>query len=152
MTISKMLDKDVRQAVKTKILKDHMNDPSTLVIDELGLDYGRNRIDIAVINGEMHGYELKSDSDTLKRLPQQSKCYSLVMDKMTLVVGERHAEEALLIIPEWWGVKIATMGKFGAIHLETERRNKKNRNIDPIELLKLIWKDEVLELLSKKLL
>jgi hypothetical protein len=66
MTISKMLDKDVRQAVKTKILKDHMNDPSTLVIDELGLDYGRNRIDIAVINGEMHGYELKSDSIRLK--------------------------------------------------------------------------------------
>ena len=55
-----MLDKDVRQAVKDKILKAHINDPSTLVIDELGLDHGRNRVDIAVINGELHGYELKA--------------------------------------------------------------------------------------------
>lgn len=151
MAINKMLDHDVRQAVKTKVLKDHINDPSTLVIDELGLDYGRNRIDIAVINGEIHGYELKSDSDTLKRLPQQAQCYSLVMDKMTLVVGEKHAHEAIAIIPDWWGIKIAKMGKFGAVHLETERRNKKNKNIDPIELLKLIWKEEVMQLLSSKI-
>ena len=46
-----MLDKDVRQAVKDKILKAHINDPSTLVIDELGLDHGLNIVDIALIIG-----------------------------------------------------------------------------------------------------
>lgn len=151
MSISKMLDKDVRQAVKSKVLKDHLNDPSTLVIEELGLDYGRNRVDIAVINGEIHGYELKSDSDTLKRLPKQAACYSSLMDKVTLVVGEKHAHEAILLVPDWWGIKIATMGKKGGVNLQTERHNKKNRNIDPIELLKLVWKEEVLELLSTRI-
>lgn len=145
----KMLDKDVRQAVRTKILKDHINDNSTLVVEELGLDYGRNRIDIAVINGEIHGYELKSDSDTLLRLPQQAVCYSSIMDKVTLVVGSKHAPLAIQLIPDWWGVKIATIGKKGAIHLKTIRRNKKNTEIDPMELLKLIWKDEALILLAE---
>lgn len=151
MAINKMLDRDVRQAVKNKVLKDHIDDPSTLVIDELGLNYGRNRVDIAVINGEIHGYELKSDSDTLDRLPKQAECYSLVMDKVTLVVGEKHSKEAIALVPEWWGVKIAVMGKKGAVHLTTERKNKKNKNIDPHELLKLVWKDEIMGLLSLKI-
>lgn len=148
MSINKMLDKDVRLAVKSKVLKDHINDPSTLVIDELGLDYGRNRIDIAVVNGELHGYELKSDSDTLKRLPSQAICYSAVMDKVTLVVGEKHVKEAIEMVPDWWGIKVAVKGKKGGIHLGTFRRNKKNTEINPMEVLKLIWKEEALELLS----
>ncbi|HDR1056953.1 TPA: sce7726 family protein [Pasteurella multocida] len=151
MSIGKMLDKDVRHAVKTKILKDHILDPSTLVIDEMGLDFGRNRVDIAVINGEIHGYELKSDSDTLLRLPKQILAYSAIMDKVTLVVGEKHADEAINIIPSWWGVKIAKINRLGNINLVTYRRNKKNKNIDPFELSKLIWKDEALDLLAKRI-
>ena len=146
-----MLDKDVRQAVKDKILKAHINDPSTLVIDELGLDHGRNRVDIAVINGELHGYELKSDSDNLLRLPQQSMTYSSIMDKVTLVVGEKHVQEAINIIPDWWGVKIATMNPRRGVNIVTYRRNKRNKDIDPLELSKLIWKEEALALLAIKI-
>lgn len=146
-----MLDKDVRHVVKKTVLKEHLSDPSTLVIEELGLDYGRNRADIVVINGEIHGYELKSDSDNLLRLPRQVQSYSAIMDKVTLVVGERHAHEAALIIPEWWGIKVAAMGSRGAVSLITERRCKTNKQIEPLELLKLIWKDEALALLSFKM-
>lgn len=151
MAIDKMLDKDVRNAVKKKVIKQHLNDPSTLVVEELGLDFGRNRVDIAVVNGELHGYELKSDSDNLIRLPAQVLSYSAVMDKATLVVGEKHAKEAIDMIPNWWGIKIASMTNNGSISLLTERRNKKNRNILPLELVKLMWKDELLETLSTKI-
>lgn len=146
-----MLDKDVRNAVKKSVIKQHLNDPSTLVVEELGLNYGRNRVDIAVVNGELHGYELKSDSDNLMRLPAQVISYSAVMDKVTLVVGEKHAKEAIEIIPNWWGVKIASMKKNGNVALYTERRNKKNRNIQPLELVKLMWKEELLETLSSRI-
>ena len=151
MAIEKMLDKDVRNAVKKSVIKQHLNDPSTLVVEELGLNYGRNRVDIAVVNGELHGYELKSDSDNLMRLPAQVISYSAVMDKVTLVVGEKHAKEAIEIIPNWWGVKIASMKKNGNVALYTERRNKKNRNIQPLELVKLMWKEELLETLSSRI-
>nr|WP_309574583.1 sce7726 family protein [Moraxella osloensis] len=151
MAIAKMLDKDVRDAVKKKVIKQHIDDPTTLVVEELGLNYGRNRVDIAVVNGELHGYELKSDSDNLLRLPAQVKAYSSVMDKMTLVVGEKHAQEAILIIPDWWGVKVASMGKNGKVSLNTERRGKKNRDIIPLELVKLLWKDELISLLATRI-
>ena len=73
------------------------------------------------------------------------------MDKMTLVVGEKHAQEAILIIPDWWGVKVASMGKNGKVSLNTERRGKKNRDIIPLELVKLLWKDELISLLATRI-
>lgn len=146
-----MLDKDIRQVVKKNVIKNHIHDPTTLVIEELGLNFGKNRIDIAVINGEIHGYELKSDSDNLLRLPRQVEAYSAVMDKVTLVVGSTHADKAIKLIPEWWGVKIATQGNRGGITLKTERKTKRNNSIDSLELIKLVWKDEVLELLSQRM-
>ncbi len=28
------------------------------------------------------------------------------MDKVTLVVGEKHAKEAIEMVPNWWGLKL----------------------------------------------
>ncbi|EMS0078485.1 sce7726 family protein, partial [Escherichia coli] len=64
-----MRDIDVRKAVHAKILRDHHKDPDTLIIDEFTMNLGASRADIAVINGLIHGYELKSKSDNLLRLP-----------------------------------------------------------------------------------
>jgi hypothetical protein len=52
-----------------------------------GLDHGQVFVDVAVINGEIHGYELKSERDTLERLPRQVEVYSAVLGRATLVVG-----------------------------------------------------------------
>ncbi len=64
-----MRDRDVRQALRRKVLRDHIGDSSTLVLDELGLRHGTCRVDIAVVNSLLHGYEIKSDADNLARLP-----------------------------------------------------------------------------------
>ncbi|STC98795.1 sce7726 family protein [Cronobacter universalis] len=143
-----MRDIDVRRAVHSKILKEHHKDPDTLIIDEFTINLGAGRADIAVINGLMHGYELKSKSDNLLRLPAQIEHYSSVMDKVTLVVSECHAESALNIIPIWWGVKIANQGLRNGIHLQTVRADKRNPNIDKLSLSMLLWKDELLSILK----
>jgi hypothetical protein len=49
------------------------------MLDEFGLEHGEVRVDVAVINGELHGYEIKSERDTLERLPRQVKAYSAVL-------------------------------------------------------------------------
>ncbi|WP_128815240.1 hypothetical protein [Vibrio sp. 624788] len=53
-------DSEIREAFHKKKLKSQHEDNQTLVIDELGLMHGSNRIDIAVVNGCIHGYEIKS--------------------------------------------------------------------------------------------
>ena len=145
-----MRDSDVRRALHNRVLREHHNDPNTLVLNELGLRHGACRVDVAIVNGSLHGYELKSDLDTLERLPAQIDLYSKVLDKATLVVGERHAAKALPLLPEWWGIKIAVMGPRGGITFETSRMAAQNTHIEPLALAELLWRSEVTELLGAK--
>ncbi len=145
-----MRDRDVRQALHRKVLKEHHGDAHTLVLDELGLRHGTCRVDIAVVNGYLHGYEIKSDSDTLERLPAQIATYGLVLDRATLVVGERHLEKAKPLIPQWWGIKVVTAGPRGGISFETAQAFAQNPTIDPLALAELLWRPEVVEILQER--
>jgi hypothetical protein len=141
-------DRDVRRALHRKVLKEHHGDADTLVLDELGLRHGACRVDIAVVNGYLHGYEIKSDSDTLDRLPVQVATYSLVLDRATLVVGERHLEKAKLFLPEWWAIKVVTAGPRGGINFETAQPFTQNPSIDARALAELLWRPEVVQILK----
>jgi hypothetical protein len=142
-----MRDLDVRKALHRKVLKEHHGDTNTLVIDELGLRHGACRVDIAVVNGYLHGFEIKSDSDTLERLPAQIAVYNTVLDRATLVVGEKHASKAQELLPDWWGVKIAYEGPRGGIDFSQAKNPQLNQAIDPIAISELLWKDEVVSIL-----
>jgi hypothetical protein len=144
-----MKDCHIRPALKNKLFARYCEDPSTLIVDELALRHGAARVDVAVVNGIIHGYELKSDFDTLKRLPHQVKIYNSVLDRITLIVGERHLDEAIDIIPEWWGVKLARMGLRGAVHFTEIRRPKNNPLQEILAVSKLLWREEALTLLKE---
>src|SRR5689334_21519972 len=103
-----MRDKDVRHAVRRHLTELHTGEFDTRIVEEMGIWSGSVRIDLAVINGELSGYELKSDRDTLERLPLQSRLYSRVFDKVTLVASGRHLDKAAGRIPDWWGIIEAT--------------------------------------------
>ncbi|MHB8069916.1 MAG: sce7726 family protein [Desulfobaccales bacterium] len=128
---------------------DHHGDSNTRVLDELGLRHGVCRVDIAVVNSYLHGYEIKSDADTLERLPNQISIYSSVLDRATLVVGKKHVEKAKAIIPEWWGIKVVTAGPRGAINFETHCPVNMNPKIDPVALAELLWRPEVVSILQE---
>lgn len=143
-----MRDRDVRQALHTKVLKEHHGDANTLVLDELGLRHGCCRVDIAVVNGYLHGYEIKSDADTLDRLPGQVAVYNAVLDRSTLVVGEKHVQKAKAKIPDWWGIKVVIGGPRGGVAFNTIRQPKLNAAIDAVALAELLWRPEAVEILQ----
>ena len=144
-----MNDYHIRTSLKRELLARYLNDPDTLIIDELGLMHGAARIDLAVVNGLLHGYELKSDRDTLERLPDQARIYNSVFDRITLVVGYRHAYEAIKMLPDWWGIKIAEMGLRGGIHFISVRRALNNPSLDVLSVAKLLWRDEAISFLDE---
>lgn len=142
-----MRDRDVRKSVWCLLEADHAGDPDTLMLDELGLSNGSVRVDIAVINGQFEGFELKSELDTLERLPQQRDIYSKVLDRVTLVVAEKHVKHANEIVPDWWGLCVASSSEKGVL-LTKERCPKMNEEIDPRKLASLLWRDEGLKTLD----
>src|ERR1043166_9427743 len=111
-----MRDRDVRAAVRQKLNAKYGSDPMTRIVEDMGVWSGSVRIDLAVINGELSGFELKSDRDTLERLPFQAALYSRVFDRVELIVGSHHAERAAAMVPDWWAVSVASM-KNGVVHL-----------------------------------
>lgn len=124
-------------------------DVTSLVVDELAVCQGEYRIDIAVINGSLHGYEIKSDRDTLSRLPTQSGAYSRVFDTMTLVVGRTHLKDAVAIVPEWWRVLVAERKEKDLdLDLVVIREGGRNPTVDPIAVAQLLWREELVTLLT----
>ncbi len=144
-----MKDCHIRAALKHKLQSRYAKDPFTLIVDELGLRHGVARVDVAVINGVIHGYELKSDCDTLNRLPSQVKVYNSVLDRITLVVGKRHLQEGTKIVPEWWGIKLVERGVRGGMRFTEIRRPRSNPFQDILAVCKLLWREEALTLLEE---
>lgn len=143
-----MRDQDVRNALHQRVLvKDH-EDPDTLVLDELGLWHGAARVDVAVINGLIHGFEIKSDRDTLERLPRQAEVYNNVLDKVTIVSGVRHVGRIAKSVPEWWGLMVAACDQCGTINVEEQRPARANPEINPVAMAALLWRDEALSILE----
>src|SRR5208283_5148275 len=88
-------DAGLRPALRSRILAYQDATTDTVIIEELGICRGRVRIDMAIVNGLFHGYEIKSDRDSLSRLFGQIDLYGKVLDRATLVVGDHHIVEAL---------------------------------------------------------
>ena len=145
-----MNDRDIRTVLKEELMRKHAGDNDTLVLDELGIRHGAARIDLVVINHQFHGYEIKSDLDSLRRLPDQIEAYSSVMDRVTLIVGYRHAYDALKMIPEWWGVRLAEMKRqFGTVVLSDARSACDNPKVDLNAVAALLWRNEALDILEE---
>jgi hypothetical protein len=138
-----MNDESIRLQFHRKRLRRQHEDPETVVVDELGLKHGRCRADIAVINGHFVGYEIKSDKDSLRRLPEQVDVYSAVFDRVSVIVGERHARAVKPLIPGWWGLILTTQGPRGGVTFTVERKASLNRSVDPFSVAQLLWRDEV---------
>ena len=137
----------IRSALRSRLLLEHADEVNTFVIEELGLCRGQVRVDLAVVNGLLHGYEIKSDRDNLRRLDLQVEVYSKVLDQATLVVGDRYLSEALNIVPSWWGVLHADSTD-ADFRLKTVRRAGENPQKDARSLVELLWLDEAITLLE----
>jgi hypothetical protein len=145
--LSKFSDLQIRRSLHASQLQLHRAEPDTLVLDEFGLCQGAARIDVAVINGQLNGYEIKSDRDKLDRLPSQVEAYNRVLDTIVLVTGSRYADRIVTLLPSWWGIFIAN-GAEAQIRFEAVREPNINPECDPFAIAQLLWRDEALALLE----
>lgn len=147
--MSHSTDAEIRQALHRKVLRAFHRCNDTLVIDELGLAHAKVRVDVAVINGCVHGFEIKSAADTLTRLPQQLTLYQQCLEKLTIVCAEKHFAGVRDIAPRWCGIVKVTKGPRGGITFFTMREPKRNPNVCPYRLAHLLWRTEVAAILSQ---
>lgn len=114
----------------------------SVFLEEMVVPVQDTRIDLAVVNGSLHGFEIKSDVDTLRRLPSQRDSYNALFDQITLVAASRHVKTASAIIPGWWGVAIASRtGR--RVDIEWARTPSDNPEPDSATVVKLLRRNEI---------
>jgi hypothetical protein len=148
MTESKILnDPDIRAALFRQRLRRQKTHPNTLVINELGLAHAKSRIDVAVINGCIHGYEIKSAKDSLERLGSQIDIYRQTLQKLTIVAASKHLDSVISLAPDWCGIIEAEQGPRYGIRLNITRIARTNPEIEPVMMAHLLWRTEVIDIL-----
>lgn len=105
---------------------------------------------MAVVNGAINGYEIKSESDTLMRLPKQCEIYSQVFDTVTILSASKYVDDIVDIVPSWWGIIKTEMDCDGILHFMWIRSAQKNPEINPFALVQLLWREEALGILKEK--
>lgn len=143
-----LTDYDIRANLLEKIHKEN-NGKQYRIIEELVICDGIARTDIAVANGILHGYEIKSDHDSLERLSNQISSYDKTFDKNTIVVGQKFSEQIHEYVPEHWGIEVAYLNRFGNISIKRIRPCRINKQVSLTHLLDLLWNPEIKNFLKE---
>ena len=144
-----MNDALMRKNFHRKILGRYHSAPGVLVVDELGLIHGKGRADIAVVNGHLVGYEIKSDEDSLDRLSEQVAMYNAVFDRNTIVVGEKHAKKIRSQVPKSWGIIVGRNHAKQGVKFRRLRSAIPNKRVNPYSLAQLLWSNEAASILAQ---
>jgi hypothetical protein len=143
---SRLRDSDIRLVLLRDIEGRFSDKEHDLILQEFGCNAAR--IDVAVVNGALHGFEIKSDCDSLERLDAQIAEYSKIFDYVTLVTGNRLFDSALRKIPSWWGLALAIFTD-NAVQIREKRKPKKNPHPDALSLAQMLWKKETIQCLRR---
>lgn len=135
-----MNDPVIREALLDFLAKTK-NDPNTILVSEMGLSEGKAIIDVAMINGLMYGYEIKSDVDTLYRLDRQIETYKSFFQKLTIVTTKTHLAKVRQKCPKWVGIMLA-YEENGVVYIRQVRQAKLNKQTSKQEITSLMWRDE----------
>lgn len=139
-------EKRAKAALIKYLLSKNTFEGDTVLINELSLDNYSRRADLVVVNGSIQLFEIKSEADTLARLPGQVKTFSRFCDKLHVVSAPCHIAEILSSTPDniavWQldhkkGIKVVRRGR------KVPLKNKDN-------LLKMVNVRELRQFLSKE--
>jgi hypothetical protein len=114
-----------------------------VLIEEMGVEHGSSRIDVAAIGSLVYGFEIKARLDSLTRLAHQVTHYDRLVDFAYLVLAENHLTSAGTSVPDHWGLIVAQATR-GGVEFRVERLAKRNVSRVPECLARLLWRDEAL--------
>ncbi|WEL58020.1 sce7726 family protein [Pseudomonas kermanshahensis] len=127
--------------------KGHVDD--AVLINEMVVANWARRADLALANGRLHGFEIKSAFDSLKRLPGQIESFQKHFDKVTVVAASKFIPEILKCYPEEVGVLEVCL-RAGRVMFRQARSGRISEVRDRQIIASLITKAELEKLLRQE--
>lgn len=121
---------------KNMFLKKHALSNATILFE---FRVGKHKADCVIFNGHSTCYEIKTEFDNLKRLPEQLEEYGKLFDRVNVICAEAHLNAVLELAPKHVGIfKITDKCSFKEI-----RKAKVIENIiNPRLLIQSLRRDE----------
>ena len=138
-------DPDIRVPLDNWLRQKHAEEEAC-VIHELRIPRPSARIDIALVNGSLCGYEIKSDVDSLRRLRRQSHSFGHIFDRMFVVTTKRHLAEVRRSIPAWWGIMSPVLSG-ERTEFRPVRKGRRNPKVHVASVLHILTRAELLDIL-----
>jgi hypothetical protein len=135
----------VRSALRYRLMSDISG--ATDTVEEFWVPRSNERADLVLIGRSLDAYEIKTDRDTLQRLPRQVSAYGRLFDHCTAVVAGKHLDAASHLLPDWWGIILISDDERPTF--EQKRAAKPNPTIDPQTLVRLLWRQDVAAALAE---
>ena len=130
-------------------LSPHVSTTGARIYEEMGIDRGAARIDLALVAHRLEAYELKSDLDNFSRMHNQIHAYNRVFDRLWIVIGSSHVQTVLSIVPRWWGILVGHRNSSLSVDFDELRPAAVNPSQDRASLASMLWRDEALRVMSE---
>lgn len=143
LILQKLDDPDIRAAV----IKHFSRYKDVSIFEEFTTYSGKARADVVAINGHLNGIEIKSDFDSLHRLPKQIEEYNLTFERNYLIIGERWIPIVEQEVPSFWGIAVAKRNRLGKVAIRFMRQPTKNPRLKFEAILGLLDVNDIKKLL-----
>jgi hypothetical protein len=144
-----MKDFEIRKSLHQDFLSDYNHLSESLIVDELKVCNGNAIMDVAVIDGSLIGFEIKSAYDNLSRLTNQMSFYNKVFDFITVVTCKNHLKGVINTVPKKWGIWVVEKEGNELKKFET-RIATVNEDTDAFSTAQFLWKTEIIDLIVKR--
>lgn len=139
-------DQQIRQALLEHLRR--RGTPPRKVVEELHIHNSNAIADVVAFYKEPHCYEIKGETDSVRRLIRQSSYYDIVFPRLTAVVTKNHLLWSLNNLPSYWGI-ITVEKDNNRIKLKYARNAKNNPKFIKEKALLMLWKAELIDIAKK---
>lgn len=133
----------LKAAVIDRLLGGSHVDKDAVIISEMTVANWTRRADVVLANGTLWAFEIKSNSDSLHRLPGQIEAFRRHFEKFTIVAAERFEAAICNMMPE--GVGLWIVDPQGRI---TQRVPPRQTRLSKAAYISLMTAAEIKQLLS----
>lgn len=107
---------------------------------------GGSRADvIGVVDSNLLGFEIKSDSDSYTRLKTQTRDYDVFCDINFLVIGKTHIKHAEEHIPPYWGI-LCVYEEKDQVKVEMIQIPGRNPKVSIKKQIEFLWRPELYQI------
>lgn len=139
-------EQDIKVALIDWLYNKGLLDDATIINEMVVANWSR-RADLAVANGHLQAFEIKSDFDTLKRLDGQLEIFTSRFEKVTVVCSKKFTYEVSKKVKSEVGI-IEFQKKDGCIKFKVIQRGRISSISNKKVLIGFLLKKEVFELLK----